>query len=79
MPGAFAKSLREHGPLILFQHKTDDAPVGVCVDAREDKRGLWVKAELPKDDVFVAPKLLVKNDMARCLAEITRLIAMKYR
>ena len=41
MPGAFAKSLRDHGlPLILFQHKMDEAPVGMCVDAKEDKRGL---------------------------------------
>jgi uncharacterized protein len=59
VPGAFAKSLREHGlPLILFQHKMDDAPVGVCVDAKEDKRGLWIKAELPRDDTFVAGRLI---------------------
>jgi HK97 family phage prohead protease len=59
MPGAFQKSLRDHGlPLILFQHKADECPVGVCVDAHENSRGLWVKAELPKDDTFVAGRLV---------------------
>ena len=28
---------------------TKDAPIGVIVDAHENKRGLWFKAELPKD------------------------------
>lgn len=57
--GAFAKSLRNHGlPLLLFQHKMDDAPVGTIVDAKEDKRGLWIKAELPKDDTFVSGRLV---------------------
>lgn len=59
MPGAFAKSLRDHGlPLILFQHKMDEAPVGTCIDAKEDKRGLWIKGELPKDDTFVSGRLV---------------------
>lgn len=59
VPGAFAKSLREHGlPLILFQHKMEEAPVGTCLDAKEDKRGLWIKGELPKDDDFVRGRLV---------------------
>jgi HK97 family phage prohead protease len=59
MPGAFSKSLRENGlPLLLFQHKHDDAPVGTITDAKEDKRRLWVKGELPKDDTFVAGRLV---------------------
>jgi uncharacterized protein len=59
VPGAFAKSLREHGmPLLLFQHKVDEAPVGTIVDAKEDRRGLWVKGELPKDDDFVRGRLV---------------------
>lgn len=57
--GAFAKSLRENGlPLLLFQHKMDDAPVGTIIDAKEDKRGLWIKGELPKDDTFVSGRLV---------------------
>jgi HK97 family phage prohead protease len=57
--GAFAKSLREHGmPLMLFNHKMEDAPIGTIVDAKEDKRGLWFKAELPKDDSFVSGRII---------------------
>lgn len=59
VPGAFAKSLRNHGmPLLLFNHKMEDAPIGTIVDAKEDKRGLWFKAELPKDDSFVAGRIV---------------------
>lgn len=59
VPGAFAKSLREHGlPMLLFNHKMDDAPIGCVIDAKEDKRGLWFKAELPKDDSFVAGRIV---------------------
>lgn len=58
-PGAFAKSLRENGlPLLLFNHKMEDAPIGTIIDAKEDKRGLWFKAELPKDDTFVAGRIV---------------------
>ena len=43
MPGAFAKSLREHGmPLLLRNHKTD-APIGTIVEAKEDKKGCGSK------------------------------------
>jgi HK97 family phage prohead protease len=57
--GAFAKSLREHGmPLLLFQHKTDECPVGVVTEAREDRRGLHIKGELPKDDAFCRDRLV---------------------
>jgi HK97 family phage prohead protease len=60
MPGAFAKSLREEGlPLLLFNHRmSEDPPIGTVVDAKEDRRGLWFKAELPKDDDFVAKRIV---------------------
>ena len=59
MPGAFKHSLDKFGlPQILFQHKMDDAPVGVCTEAREDRKGLFVKGELPKDDAFVRDRLV---------------------
>jgi HK97 family phage prohead protease len=35
-----------------------DAPVGAIVEAKEDRRGLWIKAELPKDDDFVRGRLV---------------------
>jgi HK97 family phage prohead protease len=58
-PGAFAQSLRDHGnPLLLFQHKQDECPVGVITEAKEDRRGLYVRGELPKDDTFVAGRLV---------------------
>lgn len=59
MPGAFAKSLRENGlPLLLFNHKMEDAPIGTIIDAKEDRKGLWFKAELPKDDSFVSGRIV---------------------
>lgn len=59
MPGAFRKSLETHGmPLLLFNHKMEDAPIGTVVEAKEDKRGLWFKAELPKSDSFVSGRIV---------------------
>ena len=36
----------------------DEPPLGIVVDAKEHKRGLWIKAELPKDDTFVAGRVV---------------------
>lgn len=59
LPGAFAKSLRDHGlPLFLFNHKMEDAPIGTVIDAKEDRKGLWYKSELPKDDSFVNGRII---------------------
>lgn len=50
MPGAFAKSLKTIGlPMLLWQHKMDDPPIGNVIEAKEDSKGLWFKAEIPKD------------------------------
>jgi uncharacterized protein len=57
--GAFKKSLEQHGmPALLFNHKMEDPPLGLVVDAKEQKSGLWIKAELPKDDTFVAGRII---------------------
>jgi uncharacterized protein len=49
--GAFAESLKSHGlPLLLFNHRMNDLPIGVIEHAEEDRRGLLVAGELPKDD-----------------------------
>lgn len=49
--GAFAESLKKHGnPLLLFNHRMNDLPVGVIDHAEEDRKGLLVAGELPKDD-----------------------------
>ncbi len=59
VPGAFRKSLETYGlPLLLFNHKMEDAPIGTIIDAKEDKKGLWFKAELPKDDDFVRGRIV---------------------
>jgi uncharacterized protein len=57
--GAFSSSLKRYGlPVLLFQHKDTDCPVGVITEAVEDKRGLRIAGELPKDDTFVAGRLV---------------------
>jgi HK97 family phage prohead protease len=57
--GAFKKSLEQHGmPALLWNHKHDEPPLGNVVDAREHERGLWVKCELPRDDTFVAGRVI---------------------
>ena len=49
--GAFEDSLAKHGmPLLLFNHKMDELPIGVIDEASEDRKGLLVVGELPKDD-----------------------------
>jgi len=48
-PGAFAKSIREGFPAgrikVLWQH---NQPIGIPVEMREDKKGLWTKARVSK-------------------------------
>jgi HK97 family phage prohead protease len=57
--GAFAKSLRQFGnPILCWQHKIDDVPCGLIVEAKEDRKGLWIKAECPRDDSFVSGRLI---------------------
>jgi HK97 family phage prohead protease len=59
LPGAFERTLREDGmPLLLFNHKNDDCPVGLITEAAEHKRGLWIKGELPFGDSFVQGRLV---------------------
>jgi uncharacterized protein len=57
--GAFKKSLERHGmPALLFNHNMAEPPLGLVVDAKEHRRGLWIKAELPKDDTFVSGRVV---------------------
>ena len=59
MPGAFQKSLRDHGmPILLWNHKHDDAPLGCVVECEERKKGLFFRAEMPKDDTFVSGRII---------------------
>ncbi len=45
-------------PALLFNHKMDEPPLGIVVDAKEHRRGLWIKAEVPRDDTFVAGRII---------------------
>ena len=36
----------------------DEPPLGLIVDVKEHKRGLWIKAELPRDDTFVSGRII---------------------
>lgn len=58
--GTFEKSIRERGlPLLLFNHKMTDAPpIGSVVQCEDKPKGLWFQAELPKDDTFVAGRIV---------------------
>jgi HK97 family phage prohead protease len=47
-PGAFAKSLTERKPKMLWQHDMGE-PIGVWDEVREDDKGLFVKGRLLKD------------------------------
>jgi uncharacterized protein len=59
VPGAFKKSLQNHGlPMLLWNHRIDDVPLGNVVECEERKKGLWFKAELPKDDTFVSGRII---------------------
>lgn len=60
LPGAFADTLKKDGmPLLLFNHKMhDDPPIGTVIECEERSRGLYFKAELPKDDAFVAGRIV---------------------
>jgi HK97 family phage prohead protease len=47
-PGAFAKSLTERKPKMLWQHRMEE-PIGVWDVVREDDKGLFVKGRLLKE------------------------------
>ena len=60
LPGAFQESLLEKMPKLLWMHNWDE-PIGIFIEAKEDDKGLFVKARMPLDDDFVrgrvAPQL----------------------
>lgn len=55
--GAFKKSLSMFMPSYLWMHKMD-TPIGRIVVAREDMKGLWIEARLPKDDTLVSGRVI---------------------
>jgi len=56
--GAFNASLKLNPQVpILWQHRMSE-PIGVSVELREDNKGLYVKATLPKADSQVSGKVM---------------------
>lgn len=55
--GAFRESLTTRMPSLLWQHNMD-MPLGVFTEAREDTKGLFVKARMPLSDTFVRDRVV---------------------
>ncbi len=55
--GAFTNTLQGSLPPILWQHDRDQ-PIGVAVMLIETDHGLFLRAELPKDDTFVTGRVM---------------------
>lgn len=58
VPGAFARSLRERTPVLMFEHGKHpllgSMPLGVITRAEEDSRGLFISARL-SDNWLIQP------------------------
>lgn len=57
MPGAFTASLVRHKrsgsmPLMLWNHKAADLPIGNWLDMAEDGKGLWAKGQIDVEDAM---------------------------
>jgi HK97 family phage prohead protease len=55
LPGAFAVSLAKHRregtmPIMLWNHKASELPIGNWLDLAEDGKGLWAKGQADLDD-----------------------------
>lgn len=55
--GAFLDSISKELPVILFQHDQKQ-PIGVAIEAYETNEGLFLKAQLPKDDDLVRGRVI---------------------
>ena len=55
--GAFLESISKELPVILFQHDQKQ-PIGVAIEAHETNDGLFLKAQLPKDDDLVRGRVI---------------------
>lgn len=55
--GAFAESLKEHTPPLLWSHKTHE-PLGIFPIIKEDEIGLFVEGKMPKKDTLVSGRII---------------------
>lgn len=54
--GAFGDTLSQQIP-ILYQHNHQE-PIGITTFAKEDSKGLYIQAQLPKDDTLVSGRVI---------------------
>ena len=58
LPGAFARSLRERMPVLMFEHGQHpligNLPLGALTDAHEDSKGVYVRGRI-SDNWLMAP------------------------
>lgn len=57
-PGAFKASLQEMTPKFLLMHNMRDLPIGIFPTIQEDKKGLFLIAEMPLDDDKVRGRIV---------------------
>ena len=61
--GAFLESLKLNPQVpILWQHKMGE-PIGISIELREDNKGLFVKATLPKRDTMVSGRVMPQMEV----------------
>jgi HK97 family phage prohead protease len=56
--GAFVESLRNITPRVYWNHDGQQPPIGKSIESFEDEKGLFVRARMPKDDVFVSGRIM---------------------
>lgn len=66
VPGCFAKSLAGGLPVTKYEH---GPTIGICLEAKEDDHGLWVKGFVPEDP---------QTDLIRKLMKIGAVAKMSY-
>lgn len=57
LQGSFTESLRKRSPVLLWQHDMN-MPLGIFVEVTEDRKGLYVKGRMPKEDTFVSGRVV---------------------
>jgi uncharacterized protein len=55
--GAFEESIASLNPTILFMHDPHQ-PIGMPIELRETDEGLYIKANLPRDDSLVRDRII---------------------
>lgn len=60
--GAFDESLKEHTPMLLAFHKTDE-PLGVFDSLVPDEKGLYIKSRMPLEDSYCKERIIPQMEI----------------